>query len=103
MLNNTRSRCPICDSGFPLAYHLFFNDRAGLECENCNSILGHSFLCNVIKIVLMFAGAGSFGASIEYDNLLWPILTFVFVILLIYFQLFSKFKVLFNGSKYKNS
>ena len=103
MLNNTRSRCPICNSGFFLGYHLFFNDRAGLECENCNSLLGHSFLCKAIKLVSMVTGVGFIGLALDQNNLFWLLPGAASIGALTYFQLYSKFIVLFSGSKYKNS
>ena len=97
MLSNTFSKCPVCGYRFPLAFHLFFNDRAGIKCDDCNSLLGHSFQCKVIKTVFMFAGVGAIALSIDQDNLFWLLPAFIFLSIMTYFQRCSTFKILFNG------
>ena len=106
MLSNTFSKCPakcpVCGYRFPLAFHLFFNDRAGIKCDDCNSLLGHSFQCKVFKIIFMFMGVGTFALSIDQENLIWLLPALIFSSIMIYLQRCSKFIIIFN-SKQQNS
>ena len=95
------AKCPVCGSRIPLGFHLFFNDRAGIECDNCNSLLGHSFTCKVFKVVFMLMGVGAFGLSIDHENIFWLFPAFIFSSIMIYLQRCSTFIILFNGKTIK--
>jgi hypothetical protein len=101
MLIKNRSKCPVCDSTIPFWLHLFYGDITGLVCPTCNSIIGHMLRVKIIKFSLLALNVISL-SNLGSDNyIIWWFIFSLSLILLLYVQLYSRFKIVFENKSRK--
>lgn len=89
------AKCPVCKSSIPFWLHLFYADISGLMCPTCNSLLGHTFGVKIIKYSLLAVVV----ISLSQHEFLWWVVFVASLLLLLYVQLCSRFKIIFESKK----
>lgn len=89
------ANCPVCNAPIPFWIHLFYSDIAGLMCTKCDSLIGHTLTVKLIKYSLLAVVVISL--SYREQNIIWWFFFVMSLVLSLYVQLYSPFKIIFKG------